>query len=100
VDFLIRGHRIAVDLKHTLVDWQFTLFKRDQKSLEFLSAIVSSKSMQVYSPQIQLKDGRYLLASWDIHVTQIDLQDSVSKWVNAILLAATEHQASPNAIDS
>ncbi|MCU0796508.1 MAG: PD-(D/E)XK nuclease family protein [Akkermansiaceae bacterium] len=88
VDFQIQGHRIALDLAHSLTDWRLTVFDRDQKSQEFLCSFVNTTTMRECSPDIKLDDGRYLLHSWDIHATQIDLQDTVLKWVNAIVVTA------------
>ena len=95
VDFEIDGHRIALDLAHSLVDWRLTVFDRDQKSQEFARALVSTRSMQECSSEIQPSNGRHLLHSWDIHVTQIDLQDAVLKAVNAIVAAASEYSTDP-----
>lgn len=90
VDFSIQGHRIVLDLAHSLTDWKLTVFDRDQKSQEFARALVSTAPMRECSSRIRPCDGRHLLESWDIHVTQIDLQDAVTKWVNALIAAADE----------
>lgn len=90
VDFLIQGHRIVLDLAHSLVDWRLTVFDRDEKTQELARTLVNTPSMQKVSSQIQPCGGRHLLHSWDIHVTQIDLQDAVLKWVNAMVGAAAE----------
>jgi hypothetical protein len=95
VDFLIDGHRIALDLAHSLVDWRLTVFDRDQKSQEFLHSLVNTTIMRECSPDIKRDDERYLLQSWDIHVTQIALQDTVLKWVNAILATAAALSTPP-----
>ena len=50
--------------------------------------------MRCCSSDIRADDERYLLHSWDLHVTQIDLQDTVLKWVNAMVAAAAELAAS------
>lgn len=51
--------------------------------------------MRECSPEIRPDDGRYLLHSWDLHVTQIDLQDAVLNAVNAIVAAASEYSTGP-----
>lgn len=89
VDFLIDGHRIALDLAHSLVDWRLTVFDRDEKLQEFLQSFVNTTIMRECSPDIKRDNGRYLLQSWDIHITQVALQDTVLKWVKAIVDTAT-----------
>jgi hypothetical protein len=90
VDFRIHGNHVAIDLAHTLIDWQLTIFGRDQKSAEFVRFLVTTESLRRCSLQIQPKSSRYLLDTWSIHVTPIELQDKLMQWVNAILAVANE----------
>jgi hypothetical protein len=81
-------------------EWQLKLLPRDtHHAPEFLRDLLKGPHGELVFPTARVDGQNWLLTTWDLHATPVELQDSVLKTVELLLRVISEPQ-SPQSNDS
>jgi len=89
VDFLVCGNSFALVLDHWKTEWQLKVLSRDSHSREFVQDFLERLRSEFEFPKAEVDGPNWILRTWDLHASQIELQDDVSKTVDMFLGAIT-----------
>jgi len=85
--FHILGATIGMDLIVDASGWRLQLFQLP-KPTHVLAKIVTSSSIASRAPQPSKEGERYVLQRWDLHASEVELQEALIEWYNALISAA------------
>lgn len=92
--FNILGGTVMMDLAGSLTGWEFYLAQDDSPPV--MRRIAGSAPMQQRFPGLEPADDHIVLQQWDLHASELELQEALITGFKALIAAADEISSQPD----